>query len=152
MKRVFGTYRPERISNPYSLGNGISLNGGYEPSAFLSNQFSDYEAAGLTKIIDGSRAMPEERYTAEIAPGIPKLTRFIIGEYNEEFVDGAEFAKSVQAVGARFQIEMFATAQDAVSWLKANTDLVEEEPGKFLLYPETEYMGEIVPAKYLVIG
>ncbi len=149
MKQVFGSYRPERISNPLSLGE-VSLNGTYTPAFFLSNMFSDYEAAGLTKVLD--QEIPEERYTAEIAPGIPKLTRFIIGEYNEEFVDGAEFAKSVQAVGARFQIEMFATPEEAIAWLKANTDLVEEEPGKFLLYPETEYMGEIVPAKYLVIA
>ncbi len=104
MKQLFGTYRPERIKNPFELGNGVSLNGTYTPAFFLANQFADYEAAGLTKILDSE--IPESNYVSMVAPGVPKLTRFIVGEYNEAYVDGAEFAKSVAAVGARFQIEI----------------------------------------------
>lgn len=150
MKRLFGTYRPERISSPFQLGNGVSLNGTYTPAFFLANQFADYEAAGLTKILDSE--IPESNYVAMIAPGVPKLTRFIVGEYNEQYVDGAEFARSVAAVGARFQIEIFATAQEAINWVKANTSLVEETPGKFLIHPaySDPVMGES-PAKYLEI-
>jgi hypothetical protein len=87
-----------------------------------------------------------------IAPGVPKLTRFIIGEYNETYVDGAEFAKSVQAVGARFQIEMFATPEEAIVWIKANTNLVEEESGKFLLSSAGEFMGQPTASRYLIIA
>lgn len=125
------------------------MNGAYTPS-FLHN-FADYEAAGLTKVLDNE--IPESAYTAEIAPGIPKLTRFIVGEYEDAYVDGARFAASVAAVGARFQIEMFATPQEAVDWIRANTNLVETEPGTFLIHEaySDPIIGDI-PAKYLNIA
>lgn len=151
MTKLFGTYRPERITSPFSLGNGVSLNGTYTPAFFLGNQFADYEAAGLTKILD--QEIPEERYVSEIAPGVPKLTRFIVGEYDEAYVNGADFAKSVQAVGARFQIEMFPTVEEARVWVRDNTDLVETEPGTFLISEATiGIMGEEIPARYIVIA
>ncbi len=149
--KLYWTYRPERISNPLSLGNGVSLNGTYTVWFFLKNQFADYEAAGLTKILDSE--IPESNYVSMVAPGVPKLTRFIVGEYNETYVDGAEFAKSVAAVGARFQIEIFATAQEAIDWVRSNCNLTEESPGKFLIHPaySDPVMGESL-AKYLEIA
>lgn len=75
-----------------------------------------------------------------------------MGEYDEVYVDGAEFAKSVAAVGARFQIEMFQTPEEARVWIRSNTDLVEEEPGKFLIHPAgTGIDGKPIEAKYLTI-
>ena len=148
--QVYWTYRKVGYTAPVNIDGNISLNGWYTPSSKISNQFSDYEAAGLTKIIDN--ALQEEQYTGEIVPGVKKLTRFIIGEYNEAYVNGAEFASSVQAVGAEFQIEMFLTPAEAIVWIKANTSLVELSPWVFELAPEAVgIMGEVVPQRLLTI-
>ena len=124
--RIFGTYRPVGYTRNVPISEVVSINGWYTPSGKISNQFSDYEQAGLTKILD--MEIPESSYTSEIVPGVKKLTRFIIGEYNEAYVNGADFASSVQAVGAEFQIDMFATPAEASVWIKANTSLVELSP------------------------
>jgi len=148
--RLYWTYRSKRIVNPFVLEQNTSLNGVYTPSFFLSNQFADYEKAGLTKTLD--MEIPEERYTAELVPWVPKLTRFIVGEYNEAYVNGVDFANSIAKVGAEFQIDVFATNQEAITWILANTNLIEETPWNFLIHPEyTEITGEIVPEKYLTI-
>lgn len=157
MTKLFGTYRPKRISSPYNLDGGISLNGTYTLGFFLKNQFADYEQAGLTKILD--QEIPEENYTAELVPWVKKLTRFVVAEYNEQFVDGTEFMNSVKAVGSEFQVDVFATPEEAVAWIHTNTDLPQLEEngvgtGKFLIRdaytdPITQ---ELVPAKYLTIA
>ncbi len=149
--RTYGTYRPKRLSNPLSLGGGVSMNGTYTPAFFLDNQFADYKAAGLTNTLDSE--IPENRYTAEIAPWVPKLTRFIIGEYNDTYVIGADYVASMVSVGAEFQITPFATPAEAIIWVKANTSLVEQTPWVFILAPAwVGMMWEVVPEKLLTIA
>jgi hypothetical protein len=151
MKLVFGTYRPERLTAPETLPDGTTKNGPYYPAQYLNSQYADWNAAGLTNCVD--RFIPEERYTGEIAPGIPKLTRFIIGEYDEMKADPAAFSASIAKVGAKWDIKMFATPEEAAQWVRDNTDLVEEAPGKFLIHPagNDPFRGEF-PAKYLIIA
>lgn len=147
MEKIYWTYRPKRLSNPFELWN-ISLNWVYSPSFFLDNSFADYKAAGLTKIIDWE--IHEENYTAEIAPWVPKLTRFISAFYNENYINWDDFAKSIQAVWAEFQIETL-TPWEAILWIRNNTNLQEVEPGKFLLSESSEWIEWQIEAKYLII-
>ena len=150
MKTIYWTYRAERIEQPVYLPDGRSLNGWYIPSMYLPNQFADWTNAWLTKIIDN--IIPEENYTWEIIPWIPKLTRFILAEYNEAYVDWAELSRSITNVWARFNIDMFTDIEIARQWIRDNTNLVEEAIGKFLISEETTWMNEeVIPAKYLII-
>ena len=151
IKKVYWTYR-HKWTNEWVR---------YTPSYFLDKQFKDYLDAWLTKVLDNE--IPESRYTAEIAPWIKKQTRFIIWEYNEDYIDPDEFKTSIQNVWAEFNIYMFNTALDAVNWLKANTDLkyIEDIKDKnwnviwwrFEIYPEhqDEISWETISAKYLEI-
>lgn len=146
--KVYWTYRPQVIWT-INLWNWNSLNWNYTPSFYLDWQFADYKEAGLTKTIDN--IIPEDRYTWEIIPWVKKLTRFIIWEYNELYINWAEFARSVSAVGAEFQIEMFTTAEEACEWVRSNTNLQEVETGKFLISEASEFNWEVIEAKYLLI-
>lgn len=149
MKKIYATYRPERIASPYSPDGNVTLNGTYTCGFFLSNQFGDWTAAGLTAIKDA--VIGENSYTGEVAPWIKKLTRFVVGEYNETYVDPVEFSRSLTNVGARFNIDVFADAQSAIDWVKANTDLVERTPGTFVVREaSTGPMGDI-PEELLII-
>jgi len=148
MKQIFWTYRPERINSPYNLWE-VTLNGTYTASFFLENQFGDWSSAWLTKILDSE--INESNYTWEIVPWIKKLTRFIIAEYNELYVDPVELARSITNVWARFNIDMFTLNSDAITWIKTNTNLVETSPNIFELSPESidPFTKEIIPARYL---
>jgi len=140
MKSLFATYRPV-----YS--NNTSM---YTPSYFLDKQFADYKEAGLTATLDNE--IPVDRYTTEIAPGIKKQTRFMVGEFNADYIAEDDYRESVAQVGSQFQIEVFATPEEACDWIRDNTDLVEEETGKFLIHAASEGMdGEEIEAKYLII-
>ena len=135
----------KRLNNPFVLWNNTSLNWVYTPAFFLSNQFADFEEAGLTKILD--TVIQEEKYTGEIAPGVKKLTRFIVGEYNENYVNGIDFANNVAKVGAEFNIEIFPDNASCAEWLRKNTSCVEKSPNVFDLSDEyTDIMGNVVPA------
>jgi len=151
MKKVYGTYRHKWTSRWVR----------YTPSYFLDKQYEDYINAWLTAIKDSE--IPENRYTAEIAPWIKKKTRFIIWEYNEDYIDPEAFKENIAKVWAEFAIWMFDTPTEAIEWLKANTDLeVQNEQtdddgntiyAEFVIYPERtdEETGETIPAKILVI-
>lgn len=148
MKTILWTYRAKRISSWFDI-NGTTLNGNYTPSFFLDLQFADYKEAWLTKILDNE--IPEERYTWEIIPGVKKLSRLIIAEYNDAYINWEEFFNNVAKVWAEFNIEAFATNEEAKQWIRNNTNLVEVEEWKFLISEATEFMWEIIPEKYLII-
>lgn len=149
MQKLYWTYRPERIINPYYLWNNLSLNWTYTASFFLNNQFADWNKAWLTNVIDN--IIPEENYIWEIAPWIPKLTRFIMCEYDETKVDSVELARSLKNIWARFDIDILD--KDTITqWIRDNTNLQEVSLWKFLIHPETTWIdGEIIEAKYLTI-
>lgn len=161
--KIYGTYRSEQLTAPEVLPDGTVKNGGYRPAQYLNSQFADWNRAGLTNVIDGDEAIPNDRYVGTLPvfkDGVPtgettpKLTRLIIGEYEDAVVEPEEFKVSLANVGAKWDIQPFATVEDARAWVRSNTSLVEEAdtPGKFLISEEsTGMMGEQVPAKYLVI-
>ena len=148
MKTIYWTCRYERLTQPYDLWWGASKNGVYMPAEYLNNQFWDWHNAWLTKVIDN--IIQEENYIWEIAPWIPKLTRFIMCEYNENYVVHEELSRSLENVWARFDIDML-TVDEMITRIKANTNLQEVSAWKFLISNETEMMWEIIPAQYLVI-
>ena len=147
--KLYWTYRPERITSPYNLEWGVSLNGTYTASFYLNNQFADWNKAWLTNVIDN--IIPEDKYIWEIAPWVPKLTRFIMCEYDENYVVADELARSLKNVWSRFDIDIL-TSDEMIVWIKANTSLQEVNPWKFLIYPETTWINwEIIEAEYLII-
>lgn len=148
--KLYWTCRYERIGT-VDLWNKNSLNWVYTPSFYLNNQFADWNTTWLTNVID--QEIPEDRYVLEIAPWVPKLTRFISCEYNETYVDPIELKRSLENVWARFNVDIFETIDEAIARIKENTNLTEIEPWKFLIESEKEGMipGEIIPAKYLTI-
>lgn len=157
-KQVYGTYRAERLLSAENYADGISRNGVYHPATYLNNQFADWNAANLTNVVE---PITDERYTGILpvfkdgvptGETVPKLTRFLFGEYEDAVVDPVEFGISLANVGAKWDIQIFS-AEEAKVWIRANTNLVEEEEGKFLVSEETtDMMGNTVPAKYLVIA
>lgn len=150
MKTLFWTYRPERITSPYNLDGQVTMNGTYTCGFFLSNQFGDWSQAGLTKILD--QEIPEERYTGDVVPWVKKLTRVVLCEYNETYVDPVELTRSLTNVWARFNIEVFSTLEEAKTWIRANTNLIEREDGVFVISEETIGMdGETMPERLLIV-
>lgn len=125
----------------------------YNPSYFLNKQYQDYLEAGLTKTLD--TIIPENRYTAELAPWIKKMTRFAVWEYNDEYVNWDEFKANIQNVWAQFNISMFDTADDARQWIRDNTDLKEDDDTvwEFKIYPESKDENwNTISAQYLIIN
>ena len=150
MKKIFWTFRPERITSPYNLEWWLSLNWTYTPSFFLNNQFADWNKAWLTNVIDN--IIPEESYILEVAPWVKKLTRFIMCEYNEQYVDQTELARSLKNIWARFDIDIFTDIETARQRIRTNTNLQEVETGKFLIREATNEFWTEVPAEYLEIN
>lgn len=160
LKKIYGTYRSEQLTAPEVLPDGTVRNGWYRPAQYLNSQFADWNRANLTNVIDS--AIPDERYTGTLPvfkDGVPtgettpKLTRLIIGEYEDAVVEPEEFKTSLANVGARYDIQPFATVEDARVWVRSNTNLVEETPGKFLVREAgTDIMtGNATEPKYLTI-
>ena len=135
MKTLFWKYRLERITSPYNL-DSVSLNGWYTMSFFLNNQFGDYYDAGLTDIEDSP--IPDDRYIWETTwPKwtFPKLSRLFLANYDES-QDVELYKTSLLTKGYRFSVELFETIEDCIKRIKANTNLEEIEPWKFLISPE----------------
>lgn len=150
MKTLIWTYRPERISSPYSPDGQVSMNGTYTCGFFLSNQFGDWTEAGLTSIKDS--LIPEDKYTAELVPWVKKLTRLVVCEYNELYVDPVELSRSLINVGARFNIDIFPDAITAKEWVRSNTNLIERSEGVFVIREESiGMMGETMEEELLTI-
>lgn len=150
MKSIYWTYRPERISAPYNLDWWVSLNWTYTASFFLNNQFWDWYTAWLTNIKD--QIIPEDKYIWLVAPWVPKLTRFIMCEYNEQYVDSIELARSIENTWARFNIDMISDIEVMRQRIRDNTSLKEINPWKFEVSPESVGINwEIIPAVYITI-
>ena len=151
MKKIYGTYRHKWTNT------GVR----YTPSYYLDKQYKDYLDAWLTKTLDNE--IPENRYIAEIVPWIKKQTRFIIWEYNEQYIDPIAFKENIKKVWAEFAIWMFDTPLEACKWIEENTDLKKLQDIKdnnwnviwaeYEMYPEKndEITGKTVPSKTLLI-
>lgn len=123
------------------------------------NKHSDYQRAGQVMI---STPVNDERYVATldvIGPdGIPtggkvlKDSRLAVFAFYPELVDRENLVKSIERSFGMCSAEVM-TMEEARAFVRANTDLEEDEnePGKFLVSPETEFGGQTVAAQYLVI-
>lgn len=81
-----------------------------------------------------------------------KLTRLVVCEYNETYVDPAELTRSLTNVGARFNLEVFADSLTAKEWIRANTSLVERSEGVFVIREESVgIMGETIEEQLLIV-
>lgn len=152
MKHLYWTYRREQIGSPYNLDWNLVLNWWYDASFFLNNQFWEWNKAWLTNIIDWQQLISDNRYTWEIVPWIKKLTRFMLCEYNEKYVEPEELSRSISNVWARFNIEML-DVELAKKWIRDNTDLIEEIDWHFILQEEYKdtISDKIIPTQYLII-
>jgi hypothetical protein len=54
-------------------------------------------------------------------------------------VDATELARSAENVGKRWDVDIM-TADEAYEWVRANTNLQEVSPRKFLISEEHEFM------------
>lgn len=135
MKKIYATYRKKPLNQWAWL---------YTPSYFFDEMFWDYKAAGLTWIDDFS--VSDERYIWELVPWVPKLTRLLVGYYNDNYVKESDFRSSLLTTGSEFHISLFDTSEEAKQRVRDNTDLVEEWEWKFILSevselnPETTYL------------
>lgn len=138
MKKIYATYR-RRILNDWAWW--------YSPSYFFNKMFEDYLNSWLSKISDSF--INDINYTWELVPWVPKLTRFLIGEYDERYIKEAEFKQSLLNTWFEFSIYLFDTAEQAKERLKENTDLIEVENGKFEISRWFDDMG--IEPVYLII-
>lgn len=159
-KHLYATSRDVRITNDQVRLENVSLNGGYTTAFWNNGQFADFLEAGIVTL---DMPIPADAYIGlipkigrdELPTGetVPKLTRFVRLEYSDAFTNAEDLKASVEKTGSITGVQVFATAEEAKAWLRANTNLSEVEPGKFLVSPEgTDMMtGEPVPARYLSI-
>jgi len=133
-KYLYGTTRQRNYSAPISLTSNISMNGGYTTEFFNKGQFQDYEEAGIVSL---SMPIPNERFTSvipkideneSIIGTIPKLTRFVMLKYSDVYTNAIDLQSSVEKSSSDTAVQMFSSPADALSWVKANTDLVEISP------------------------
>lgn len=138
--KAYISYRPIYMNN---------WQGRYTLSYFLDQQYADYVSVGVTSIKD--LIIWDERYTKEVVPWVKNLRRFAVLEAN--WIDINEFRDNIVKIGASFDINTFATTEEARQWIRDNTDLAEETPWNFVLSEEaTDIMGQAVPKKYLEVN
>lgn len=161
-KFIYGTTRSHHFTNTQDLGQ-LSLNGGYDTRFYNQGQFLDYEQANITKL---DLPIPLDRYTGKIPvinpeteeptwEFVPKLTRFVRLKYSDLYTNSADLTASIEKSGSGTNVQIFSSPQDAVAWIKANTNLEEVEPWKFLITPEhADYMNPdvVIPAEYIEIN
>lgn len=139
MAKIYATYRRKILNDS---------NWWYTPSHFFDKMFADYKAAWLTSIHDTD--IMENQYTWELVPWVPKLTRFLVAEYDDKYVTQEEFNQSLAMLWWEFNLRT-QTVKDARAWIKENTSLVEDKKWVFVISPEIEVNWETIPKKYLII-
>ena len=137
-KYIYGTTRDRNYNSSLTLDQ-ISMNGGYTTEFFNKGQFADYEEAGIVKL---SMPILNDKYTGtlpkideneQIVGTVPKLTRFVMLKYSDVYTNATDLQSSIEKSSSDTSVQIFATSQDAITWLKANTSLVERTPGTFVL-------------------
>ena len=123
----------------------------YSPTYYLGKQFEDLARAKIIALADN--LISENRYIWEVAPWIVTMRRFIECSYDETKISEINFKSIVNNVSSMNDIVMFETADEAIQWIRDNTDLIEVETGKFEISPAwvDDITWEDIPAKYLII-
>jgi len=159
-KKIYWTCRPLHLDSSLDLWK-ISLNGWYTTKFFNEWQYKDFEDCNIVKMdspIDDNRftwVLPVIDDNENVIWSKPKLTRFITMRYSDIYTNADDLTTSIQNSGALTNTEIFDTPADAITWIKANTNLVLKEwtDNEFIISEEyfDEMIWETVPAVYLVI-
>jgi hypothetical protein len=131
MKKVYWTFR--RIPKDWQAGL-------YWPAETLNKQYWDYYNAWLTSIEDCP--VEENNYIWELIPWVKRLSRLIIWEYNEEYIDVEEFKNNIKNVWAEYQIRMFDNIEEVNKWIREHTNLEEVEHWKYEVWSYEENITE----------
>ncbi len=117
-------------------------------SFYNDKQYSDMIEAGLTKMTDWDRFIPDESIIAETAPWIKNLR--VAGVLEHQVPPAHEELKtSLLNVAQSFSIEL-KTKEEMLDWVRTHTNLEEIESGKFLIQePNIE---EWEDERYLIIS
>lgn len=105
----------------------------YSPTFYLWKQFEDLATAWIIWLND--TVIPENRYTWEIAPWIKTMRRFISANFDDTKLTEVDFNWIVGNVSSMNDIVLFNTPAEAITWIKANTDLIELTPWVFEIQP-----------------
>jgi len=124
--KLYGTYR-------YVYTNTDNR---YSPSYYLNKELEDYKTAGLFSLQDSM--IQEAQYTSELAPGVPSLTRFFVAEYDDQHLSPENFQTIKDKMYNNHYAYFYETAQEAISFLKTQTNLAEESPWNFLLWQDVD--------------
>lgn len=122
----------------------------HSPSYFLNAELEDYIDVWVFSLHDMD--IPDSKYTKELAPWIKNQAKFFWAEYNENAVPQSYVDMILDKRLSVFYIEQFATANDAATWLRDNTNCQEVEPNKFEARAEfVDESWETIPAVYITI-
>lgn len=148
MKKIYWFYRRERLISPKDLWK-ITQNWAYTMSFYANNQYADYIEAWIVSIKDNE--IPLNRYTKEVVPWVKDLREFAYMEYDETILDDITINNIITKIGSRFDLELLTT-EEAITFIKWHTDLIEEAPWKFLIteaYIDEDWTE--IPNEYLII-
>lgn len=132
--RIYWIYK-QRFIVDWEFTQDSSLNWLYDLSFFLD--YPEYKLETL-KVEDWILTNTEKR--------------FFVAEYDENIITQDVINFYMLSIPKEFQIEMFTTIEEAREWVRKNTSLLEENPGKFKISDEIDMMWEIIPAHYLEIN
>lgn len=160
-KYIYGTSRDRNYQSALNIAS-ITMNGWYTTEFMNYWQFQDFALANIVKL---DMPIPNDKYTGKIpvidpvteeptGELVPKLTKFVRLKYSDIYTTASDLQASIEKSSSDTNVQIFSTPEEAISWLKANTNLVEETPWKFLVHPERPDMMNpevTIPAEYLTI-
>lgn len=157
-RKLYWTTRDRNYKSSMTLKD-ISLNGWYTTEFFNWGQFRDYEEAGITKL---TQPIPNDRFTWTIpvidsneqptGATVPKLTRFVLLEYSDIYTNATDLSNSITSSSSDTAVNLFDTPAETITWIKANTDLIEVTPWTFEITPAwNDLMWNPTEANLLII-
>ena len=151
-KKLFWTYR-NIVLEQFPIWDTI-YQGWYWVELFNSWLFKSYELANITKVI---LPIPEEKYIKTIPviddnevetwERLRKWTSLFYIEYSDIYTTEEELKNSLLECSSINRIRTFNNIEEIKTWIRENTDLIEEEDWKFLIQEASEFK----EAKYLII-
>ena len=131
--QTYWIYKKRNI--PYTAFNWVYLNWFYTLSFFLSYQ--EYQNPLLNSLKD--MIISEDRLKTEY--------NFFIAEHT---MTDDEISNFITTIPSEFDVQL-KTNEEALEWIRNNTNLQEVSPWKFLIQEEYNFNWEIIEAKFLTI-
>lgn len=141
MKKLYWTYRMAYTND----GDRYSI------SYYLDKELEDYKMAGIVGIED--MTIPDEKYTAELAPWLKNKTRFFKAWYNDTYVSDEQYEIVKNKMKTHHYALFFESLDDAKWRIESHTSLVKKDDGETYVITEAyEEDGEQFPETTLVIN